>query len=181
MISYDLDIGCDGEKIKVPVKTGRPGGPGYQIFLEPFDLQIQIVVKLTHGQTNRANIIRLSPNGWNGSSDWRRITPAPEIPPQRVPTAPERPPQRVPENYQSDWYYELTDNMVNALRPGDLLQFRRRSWGARYCHWAIYIGPLKLNTKNEIFVVKNDEVPSQRQTADEGEPGSRITEEPSPK
>ena len=45
--------------------------------------------------------------------------------------------------------------MVNALRPGDLLQFRRRSWGARYCHWAIYIGPFKHNTKNgEVVVVE---------------------------
>ena len=95
------------------------------------------------------------PKGSNGSSDWRRIPPAPERPPQRVPTVPERPPQRVPENYQLDWYYELTDNMVNALRPGDLLQFRQRSWGARYCHWAIYIGPFKHNTKNgEVVVVE---------------------------
>ncbi|XP_065584598.1 uncharacterized protein LOC136043620 [Artemia franciscana] len=74
---------------------------------------------------------------------------------ENIPPAPERPPQRVPENYQSDWYYELTDNMVNALRPGDLLQFRRRKCGVRYCHWAIYIGPFKHNTKNGEVVLKS--------------------------
>ncbi|XP_065570083.1 uncharacterized protein LOC136033261 isoform X2 [Artemia franciscana] len=49
---------------------------------------------------------------------------------ENIPPAPERPPQRVPENYQSDWYYELTENTGNALRPGDLLQFRpAKMWG----------------------------------------------------